>query len=77
MEGHAINPSTVEVEASRYISEFVASLLYRASSSIAKSYTEQPCLEKPTVKLNGLQCFLVDRCEKCLSEGKNIGMVVL
>lgn len=47
MAAHTINPSTVEVEAGRYISEFVASLVYRESSSIAKSYTEQPCLENP------------------------------
>jgi hypothetical protein len=48
--GDTFNPRTVEVQEGRQISEFEASLVYRASSRTARATTENPNQNKQTNK---------------------------
>ena len=45
MVAHAFNPSTREAEASGFLSEFEASLVYRVSSSTARATQRNPVLK--------------------------------
>ena len=64
---HAFNPSTREGGRGRWISEFEASLIYRASARRGSKATEKGCLEKikkrRSMKLNctGLYLHILTR----------------